>query len=172
MTELMPKATRILALMLLLCATPAIAQWRIERVLDGDSIRLIDIQGQRLSVRLEGIDAPEKSQPYADRSRQNLQSLMTGCKPEVSVHKTDRYGRSVSQVFCDERDVALAQLEDGFAWHFGRYAKEQSPESRESYRAAEQRARQARRGLWKDDAPLEPWAFRDQQRALRRPNRS
>ena len=152
---------------LLLSSEPAHAQWRVDRVFDGDSLRLIDKNGQRLAVRLAGIDAPEKNQAYADRSRQNLILLMANCKPELSVQKIDRYGRSVSQLFCGERDLALAQLERGYAWHFTRYAKEQPFELRRTYREAQQRAQAAGLGLWRDDNPIEPWIYRDQQRALR-----
>lgn len=165
---------RLLSLVLSLLLFPLAvnAQWRIDHVVDGDSLRLFDTNGQRVTVRLAGIDAPEKTQAYADRSRQNLQALVSDCAPEVQIQKIDRYGRSISQVFCGERDLALAQLESGLAWHFSRYANEQPPALRTAYVQAEQRSKEAGLGLWKDEAPIEPWSFRDQQRASRRSPRN
>ena len=158
----------ILAIIMPLLGRPAYAQWRVDRVFDGDSVRLIDKDGQRVAVRLAGIDAPEKNQAYSDRSRQNLISLMADCQPELSVQKIDRFGRSVGQMFCGERDLSLAQLERGYAWHFTRYAREQPVELRSSYREAQERAKAAKLGLWHDDNPIEPWVYRDQQRTLRK----
>jgi len=62
-------------------------------VLDGD-------QGQH-RVRLAGIDAPERGQPFGERSRQNLARLTFGKPVEVRWHKRDRYGRVVGQIEVD-----------------------------------------------------------------------
>jgi hypothetical protein len=54
----------------------------------------------------------------------------------------------------------------GMAWHFKRYAREQSPEDRAAYAAAEVQARAERRGLWQEPDPIAPWAWRTGQRAV------
>lgn len=149
---------------LLLSGSPAQAQWRIDRVLDGDSLVLRDQAGQRLNVRIAGIDAPEKSQAFADRSRQHLRSLSADCEPVLDIHKTDRFGRSVAQVLCADRDLGLAQIEAGLAWHFARYEQEQKPTQRNRYSEAQRQAQAARRGLWSDDEPNAPWRHRAQRR--------
>jgi endonuclease YncB( thermonuclease family) len=152
----------------LLIATGAVnAQWQIDKVLDGDSLMLRDRNGQRLSVRLAGIDAPERGQAFADRSRQNLRMLTANCTPEWIFQKIDRYGRSIGLIFCDGRDLGLAQLETGLAWHFSRYAKEQPFEQRTAYLNAQQRAQRASIGLWRDVEPMPPWSFREQRRGNR-----
>ena len=46
------------------------------------------------------------------------------------------------------------------AWHYKCYQDEQSPEDRRLYARAEQEAREAKRGLWVDPAPVPPWDFR------------
>lgn len=152
---------------LLLAAGAVNAQWQIDKVLDGDSIVLRDRNGQRLSVRLAGIDAPERGQAYADRSRQNLRNLTTNCTPEWIFQKIDRYGRSIGLIFCDGRDLGQAQLETGLAWHFSRYAKEQRFEQRTAYLNAQLRAQRAGIGLWRDAEPMPPWSFREQRRGIR-----
>jgi len=43
---------------------------RIVRVLDGDTVEVLETGNRLTRVRLAGIDAPEKSQPFGQRSRQ------------------------------------------------------------------------------------------------------
>jgi endonuclease YncB( thermonuclease family) len=51
-------------------------------------------------------------------------------------------------------------VQAGMAWHYKEYQREQAPEDRELYAKAEDEARSARRGLWRDADPVEPSAFR------------
>ncbi len=161
-----------MGLVLLIWVGAADAQWRTARVLDGDSLMLYDVGGQRLSVRLAGIDAPERGQAFSDRSLKNLKSLVADCQPEAKCQKIDRYGRSICQVFCDRRDLGLAQLEAGLAWHFSRYAHEQPIDQRSQYFDAQQKAQADGLGLWRDASAVAPWTFRGQQRAERRSDRN
>lgn len=69
-----------LSLALLLVVSSVIAaglQVRVIAVSDGDTITVIDSLHNRYNVRLIGIDAPEKSQAFGDRSRQALASWVT-----------------------------------------------------------------------------------------------
>ena len=68
-------------------------------------------------------------------------------------------------------DVSLAQLEVGLAWHFKRYAHEQTSEEPETYRQAEDAARAARIGLWQDQDSVAPWDWRRQARGSELPRR-
>ena len=57
-------------------------------------------------------------------------------------------------------DAGLAQLTIGLAWHYKKYAAEQSEEDRGRYAFAEVEARVRRAGLWRDPGPLAPWDWR------------
>ncbi len=46
------------------------------------------------------------------------------------------------------------------AWHYTKYAHEQSPQARVDYARAEQQARAARSGLWTFTEPTPPWDYR------------
>lgn len=46
------------------------------------------------------------------------------------------------------------------AWHFIRYAKEQSEEQRLRYAFAEEEAKAKKSGLWVDGEPVPPWEWR------------
>lgn len=134
-------------------------------VQDGDSFVLRTDDGRKLRIRIAGIDAPEKGQPFADVSRRHLAGLLRGRELQLQVSKVDPFGRQVARVSDGERDVGLAQLQAGLAWFFRRYASEQAPAQRSAYADAEAAARRARLGLWRDEAPLPPWDHRRASRA-------
>jgi endonuclease YncB( thermonuclease family) len=129
-------------------------------VADGDTLTLLDEQRQQHRIRLDGIDAPERSQPFGQRARQSLASLAHGREALAECPKTDKYGRSVCRVTVDGVDVGLEQVRRGLAWHYVRYAREQSPEARVAYARAEQQARGDRSGLWSYRDPTPPWDYR------------
>lgn len=133
---------------------------RLIAVQDGDSFVLRAADGNRLHVRIEGIDAPERGQPDAEVSRQHLAALLRDAPLELRVRKRDRYDRLIAQVFVGDRDIGQAQLDAGLAWFFRRYAHEQPPALSATYARAEERARNQRKGLWRARAPQPPWEHR------------
>ena len=143
---------------------PGVLSGRIGPIADGDSFTLIADDGRRIGVRIGGIDAPEKGQPHADQSRDNLARLLARGGLEIEPIKTDPYGRQVARVRAGGEDVGLRQIEAGLAWHFVRYAADQSPDERTQYAQAERDARHAARGLWADAAPVAPWLHRQRKR--------
>lgn len=149
----------------------------VARIHDGDSFDLALRQdGQRIGVRISGIDAPERRQPYADVSRRHLQTLIAKQRIRIHVLGHDRYGRILGQVKVPASkvgepglDVGLAQLEAGLAWYYRRYEKDLPATWRGRYDDAETAARQQGRGLWREPSPVEPWRYRE---ARRNPGRA
>jgi endonuclease YncB( thermonuclease family) len=129
-------------------------------VADGDTVTVLDEDRHQLRVRLAGIDAPEKSQAFGSKSREHLAALAFRQRAVVDFRKRDRYGRIVGRVTVDGRDIGLAQIESGMAWHFKQFQNEQSANDRQSYAEMERQARSARLGLWVDESPHPPWEFR------------
>ena len=78
----------------------------------------------------------------------------------VETGKRDRYGREIGKVLVDGHDANLEQIKRGLAWHYKKYEREQPPEDRATYAAAEIEARSASRGLWVDKEPMPPWEWR------------
>jgi endonuclease YncB( thermonuclease family) len=138
-------------------------------VADGDTVTLLDASHLQHKVRLSGIDAPERRQAYGERARQNLAANIHHKPVLVVWRKQDRYGRIVGRVLlapcahsgCDYTiDAGLEQVKAGLAWHYKQYAHEQAAAERMRYAEAEQQARSNRTGLWHDESPVPPWAFR------------
>jgi endonuclease YncB( thermonuclease family) len=138
-------------------------------VQDGDSFLLRADDGRRVRVRVNGIDAPEKHQPWADASRRHLGELLRGRRIRLEPVKQDVFDRTVARVVVvdgdpPERDAGLAQLEAGVAWHFKRYRSDQTDDAFARYARAERDAQARGLGLWRDATPEAPWDFRARQR--------
>jgi len=140
-------------------------------VADGDTITVLDANHQQHKVRLGGIDAPEKAQPFGQRSKQSMSSLAFGKEVAVQWNKHDRYRRVIGKVMvadpncrltqCPKTlDAGLAQITVGLAWWYEKYSREQAPEDAERYSFAEHEARAKRAGLWADRNPVPPWDWR------------
>jgi endonuclease YncB( thermonuclease family) len=127
---------------------------------DGDSLVVLDERRRQHRVRLAAIDAPEQGQRYSNRSRDHLGSMARRQHVVVIWDKRDSYGRLVGVVYLDRRDINLEQIRAGYAWWYRAYAAEQSYDARVSYERAEREAREHRRGLWADQNPVPPWAWR------------
>jgi endonuclease YncB( thermonuclease family) len=133
---------------------------KVVGVSDGDTITVLDSSKTQHKIRLEGIDAPEKAQPFGNRSKQHLSDQVFGKQVEVQSNKTDKYGRTVGKVLINGKDAKLEQVRAGFAWHYKEYAKEQSASDRVAYANAETSARAVKSGLWNDPKPMPPWEWR------------
>lgn len=148
------------ALLVGIQATAGTIEGRVVAVADGDTITVLDSTNTQHKIRLAGIDAPEKKQPYGQRSKQSLSDLVFEKAVVVETDKRDKYSREVGKVLVVGMDANLEQVIRGMAWHYKAYEREQSPNDRKLYAAGESEARAARRGLWADAEPLPPWDFR------------
>jgi endonuclease YncB( thermonuclease family) len=130
---------------------------------DGDTIRVRQA-GKALTVRLACIDAPETAQsPYGQQARTYLQQrLPIGREVSLNLKTTDRYGRSVAEVFSGV-NINLALVEDGQAFAYRQYLRGCDAKA---YLAAEDRASRARLGVWQMPGGItRPWDFRRARRS-------
>ena len=113
---------------------------------------------QQIKVRFQGIDAPERKQPFGNRAREALSELTYMKEAELRCNKIDRYKRHVCSVWVAPAsaphgprtlDAGLAMVTVGMAWWYRSYAKEQSPQERGQYEFAEQEAKAQKVGLWR-----------------------
>lgn len=140
---------------------PAIEiQGKVVRVVDGDTLVFLSATGQQMTLRLAGIDAPEKAMPYGDLAKKALIQLVATGEVTVLATKTDRYGRSVAKVLTNKGDMNLALIKQGLAWHYKRYAHEQTSSDAETYASYESEARLNEVGLWQGARPVAPWRYR------------
>jgi micrococcal nuclease len=133
---------------------------KVVAVLDGDTVDVLDDMKRVHRIRLSGIDAPEKSQAFGQRSKEHLSNTIFSKTVIVESTKQDKYGRTVGKILVNGVDANLEQVVSGFAWHYKEYAREQSSVDRDLYSAAEVKARSRKVGLWHDSTPVAPWDFR------------
>jgi endonuclease YncB( thermonuclease family) len=137
----------------------------VTHVFDGDSfvVRLDD--GAKVEVRLAGIDAPEKGQPYADKARTALRSLILEQQVRIAVSDTDKYHRKVAQVYraADGLHINAELLRRGCAWVYRRVPPDHP------FRELERAARDGAVGLWAlPEAEREPpWRWRQEHPSTR-----
>ena len=170
---------RLLSLLLLalpLATSAAPRTCLVVGVSDGDTIKARCGQAGRyeeVKVRLNGIDAPEKRQPFGERSKQRMSDLVYMKDVDLDCIKTDRYGRSVCKVMVTPAsaprgprtlDAGLAMVTVGMAWWYSAYSREQTAQERGQYEFAETEAKAKRAGLWRDTEPVAPWDWRKAQR--------
>ena len=134
-------------------ATGPLSYVQVERVSDGDTVRLKDGR----SVRLIGLNAPETGkkgrtdEPFAEAARQRLQELVAQSGGRVGMmagkQPQDRYGRTLAYLFgADGSNVEARLLADGLAYQV---AIAPNVALLGCQQAAEQRARSAGLGLWR-----------------------
>jgi len=131
---------------------------KVVSVHDGDTLTGINDANEQVKVRLDAVDAPELSQPYGQASKKALADLVFGKVITVTTKKHDRYGRTIGHVIVNKRDVNIKLLEDGAVWHYEEY------DHNKRLREAEQSARAAQKGLWRDPSPMPPWDWRKNER--------
>ena len=91
----------------------SVRTFRVAYVVDGDTLVL----ASGLTVRLRGIDAPERGQCASDRSTRSLTRLVAGERVRLvrAGDNTDRYGRLLRYVDIGKTDAGLRQIERGLA---------------------------------------------------------
>jgi endonuclease YncB( thermonuclease family) len=122
-------------------------------VLDGDTV-LVSHDKKKTTIRLAGIDAPEKLQEFGPASRDALTALVLRKDVRVITRTVDDYGRVVALLEVGRVNVNEEQLRRGMAWEYSQYHADKA------LLALQVEAQRARRGLWAGASPVPPWEFR------------
>ena len=153
-----------LALALPLLIPLAAAAATVISVGDGDTLRVLD-RGQRLTIRVACIDAPEMAQsPYGQQARSALQQMLPiGSSVTLKAQTKDRYGRTVAEVFTQNgANAGLTLVQQGNAFAYRQYLKQCDEWA---YLDREKLAERYRVGLWRVEGGIRrPWDFRASRR--------
>jgi len=149
--------TAILLFVLQCTCILAVAQLsgKVVSITDGDTVIVLDSLNMQHRIRLAGVDCPEKSQDFGQVARNFTAQFCYQKNVKVIIQSTDRYGREIGTLIVNKTDSLNAELlKSGLAWHYKQY--DHTP----AFARYENKARQAKRGLWKDQNPIAPWNFR------------
>jgi micrococcal nuclease len=97
-------------------------QYWVVGITDGDTVRVLNAAHQLTKCRLYGIDAPEKAQPFGEKSKQSLSDMIFHKMIDIEITDQDQYGRSICRIALNGVDVNLVQVRRGLAWHYKRYS--------------------------------------------------
>ena len=160
----MPPFLRYTTTLLLLLSSPVFSapptatekhlQVQVVGVHDGDTLTGLTVENEQVKIRMDAIDAPELKQPFGQAAKKALSDKVFGKQVTITTKKKDRYGRTVGHVLLGKRDINLEMLEEGMAWHYRQYSKNQRLQQ------AEDEARAKKKGLWSDPTPAAPWDWR------------
>ena len=125
---------------------------------DGDTIRVTTAKGQKVTVRLACIDAPETAQGQSGTdATQMLKQLLANGSLELRPQTIDKYGRTVAEVYAGGRNVNLEMVRLGMAYAYRQYL---SGCDENAYLGAEAQAERGRQGVWRWGNEMKPWDFR------------
>ena len=149
------KNLSLLAVLLIsnFCFSEYLEKLVIKKVVDGDTVHLYH-DDTIYKVRLIEIDAPERNQPFGKDSTDYLKRLLNEGKVDVEISGTDRYGRKLGRLYWKGRDINREMVIAGYAWVYDDYVTDKSFYENQS------KARELRKGLWKDSNSIPPWEWR------------
>ena len=139
---------------------------KVKRVIDGDSILVVDDKDVEYEAQLEGIDAPEMKQDFGKESTNALTKMLKDQKVKLTWKSKDTYERLLAQVHVEDKHINVEMIRSGMAWHFKRYNKS------EELAKLESEAKKAKKGLWAQESPVAPWDYRKDNKAPDKPSKS
>jgi endonuclease YncB( thermonuclease family) len=175
MIKLQPRCLRPLLVISVLAITTTVVAasppaptltGKVVSIADGDTLPLL-VDKTQIRVRFEGIDTPERAQPFGRKAGQALAKIVFGKVVQVDDLGKDRYGRTLDIVRLGKRNINLELVQEGWAWWYRKYAAKNK-----ELATAEAAARKAKRGLWADAKPIPPWGWRQSERDKRQKSRS
>lgn len=131
---------------------------KVVNIMDGDTIQVRTIGEENISVRLIGIDAPEKGQDFGDAAKDFLGNRIHEKTVRVEIIETDRYQRHLADVYAEDVWLNYELARNGYAWHYKKYSKD------ERIADAEQSAKSEGIGIWSRKDLIAPWDWRNGKR--------
>ena len=127
---------------------------KVIKIVDGDTFDLLTENKTTLRIRMNGIDCPERKQDYYQVCKDALGDYIFGKEVSLITYGTDRYKRTIAEVYIGSEDINLKMITNGYAWHYKKYSSDAK------MALAEKEARIQKYGLWAMINPVAPWDFR------------
>lgn len=119
----------------------------VTSVVDGDTVNASLPDGATITIRLDGIDTPERDEPYSVQATRATRVMLLSKRVQLQGTDVDAYGRLVARIVVDGTDVSVQLVRDGLACHFTRYSSDAT------LAAAQKEAQRRGAGFWSQGAP-------------------
>lgn len=131
-------------------------------VSEGDIVKVLSHQGDTLSVKLNNVECPEIGQRFSDEARAYTQKIALKKTVSLTYTETDRdLNALATALLSNGKDIGAELLAQGLAWHYMKGLNTGS--NTQLYLELEQKAKDKKKGLWKEENPMAPWTFRNHQ---------
>lgn len=135
--------------------------YAVKKVIDGDTIH-VDIDGVSSVIRIIGLDTPESVDPrkpvqcFANEASKKAKELLEGKRVGIESDSTqankDKYNRLLRYIILEDgMNFSKLMISEGYAHE---YTYQIPYKYQSEFRQAEREAREAKRGLWADEACL------------------
>lgn len=156
--------TQVILLIMLMLITVSGAHGFMGEVTDvnsGDTL-VADVQGQKFSIRLYGIDAPESGQHGSNAAKRYLRKLTLAHPIEVEVIETDVFGIALAIVrrVGKESSINAAIVANGYAWVNPKLCR---ADVCDKWTGLQRQARKYGLGIWSGFDLIPPWEFNSQE---------
>jgi len=121
---------------------------KVVSITDGDTFKVL-LRGQEETIRIACIDTPEMSEaPWGQRAKDALTGMLrVGSKVSLMEHDTDRYGRTIAEVYKGRgRNIGLALVKKGYAEVYDEYAYQCDEDKLTKF---ESKAKRQGKGMWR-----------------------
>lgn len=124
------------------------SQIRVKSVHDGDTF--YSTTGE--AYRIYGIDAPELSQPFGNKAKLYLETLILN-KSVIIYKQGNSYGRTVVDVYSNGTNISEQMTRAGWAWAYKKYSSRYLQELQTIARAEHS-------GIWITNNNIPPFIYR------------
>lgn len=147
------RITLLISLFSVLVSTEGFSEnFRMNRVIDGDTLEVTAVNGKKLQIDLVGIDAPEmqgkniKGQPFSQKALKALSEMILNKPFSYRAYSRVVNNRILAVVYSEGKNVNLELVKAGLAEVY----RGEMPHGFDvaPYKAAERKAKKAAQGIW------------------------
>lgn len=124
---------------------------QITDVIDGKTLVIETISRSKITIKLQFIEIPDSTEPFAEVVREHLQKLVSGKSVQFQTRRMSQFSMMTGVLMISGVDVSQQMLRDGAAWYAVREKDDQSAGERKTYLTTEAAAKAEKRGVWSDE---------------------
>lgn len=128
--------------------------FKVVRIIDGDTVVVLNSKNEQLKIRLAEIDCPEKAQDFGNKARQFTSDAIFSKKVQIDLLEQDRYGRYIGKIYYNQKYLSEELVKNGLAIVYRKYS-----DSKKLLELEEQ-AKNKKIGIWSLKNFENPESFR------------